>query len=109
MCRYLLRTKNPQQLRARVHDMSARRAPDNIIKAGLPVVLVPAQLLTVSRMFYLPIDATLTLHIPVLLSAQDSARAFGVQQSDARRRVPCSGERGNHPSHLASGTNADYW
>ncbi|XP_023657069.2 GON-4-like protein isoform X1 [Paramormyrops kingsleyae] len=49
MCRYLLRTKNPQQLRARVHDMSARRAPDNIIKFFCQHKIVPSMLLGCGR------------------------------------------------------------
>ncbi|KAI1901473.1 hypothetical protein AGOR_G00034800 [Albula goreensis] len=41
VCEYLIRCKDPKQLRRRVFDLSQRRAPDNVIKFYVRQKMVP--------------------------------------------------------------------
>ncbi|KPP78307.1 GON-4-like protein-like [Scleropages formosus] len=49
MCRYLIRTKNQEQVRGRVHNLCLRRAPDNVIKFYMHHKVVPRMPLACCR------------------------------------------------------------
>ncbi|KAL4646704.1 GON-4-like protein isoform X1 [Arapaima gigas] len=49
MCRYLIRTKNQEQVRGRVHNLCLRRAPDNMIKFYMQHKVVPQMPLACCR------------------------------------------------------------